>query len=498
MILILSGHDDPHVPYVLPILEARGARVLWFDPRQFPGQSRISLALDRQGVGTKRLRVDGRTIDLDEVSAVWVRRSNSPSRPGLPCATRTSDAGLERSASDTLNGVFELLDCTWLPAKPRVSRAAQNKPWQLAVAADVGFQLPETCITNDPDAFLDFYGSREGRVISKPVADQMPYRAGEPVPLYTQVVERRQAVNAANIRHAPVMFQAYVPKRCELRVTVVGDRIFTASIDSQASRSTTDDWRHYDDDRVTYAPYRLPVDVEEKCFELVRRFDLTYGAIDLVLTPDDQYVFLGNQPERPMGLRRRPSGPSDRRCHRRRVDEARAVRPGRTWRRRLRPRLARPSLFCARCRTIAPSGPSQRHASPTSRNDTRRRASRRRPASWLTTGFEHDVLLEHPERGTVGITWCADDGTPWAITYADHWASNLVVSVDDGDVTLQEALLFLKMAAEKASDLMESLVSEKIVAMAVQAEPPPVEHGELQAAADAFRIANGLLTEYRR
>jgi hypothetical protein len=42
---------------------------------------------------------------------------------------------------------------------------------------------------------------------------------------------------------------------------------------------------------------------------------------------------------------------------------------------------------------------------------------------------EFDVLLEHPDGGTVGLTWRPDDGSPWTVAYADHWASNFVVTV---------------------------------------------------------------------
>jgi hypothetical protein len=302
MVLILSGHDDPHVAYVLPKLRAQGADVLWFDPRQFPGRSQIVLELEMAaGFRQKRLRVDGSTVDLDAITAAWLRRPN-PVEP----AEEVRDPGIREwvreMASDTLTGAFELLRCTWLPAKPRVSRAAHNKPWQLAVAADVGFRLPRTCITNDPEALLDFYASRTDRIIAKPAGNEMPFRDGDPVPVYTQIVERRHAHAAETVRYAPVILQDYVPKQCELRVTVVGDRIFPAAIDSQASRSTQHDWRHYDDDRTAYTPHELPADVAEKCFAIVRAFDLTYGAIDLVLTPEGEYVFLEINPNGQWGF----------------------------------------------------------------------------------------------------------------------------------------------------------------------------------------------------
>ena len=43
---------------------------------------------------------------------------------------------------------------------------------------------------------------------------------------YTDVVSRRDVGYSQAVRFCPIIFQAYVPKQVELRVTVVGDRVF--------------------------------------------------------------------------------------------------------------------------------------------------------------------------------------------------------------------------------------------------------------------------------
>jgi hypothetical protein len=45
------------------------------------------------------------------------------------------------------------------------------------------------------------------------------------------------------LRYCPAIFQERVPKALELRATIVGDRVFTASIDSQSSELAKVDWR---------------------------------------------------------------------------------------------------------------------------------------------------------------------------------------------------------------------------------------------------------------
>jgi len=40
----------------------------------------------------------------------------------------------------------------------------------------------------------------------------------------------------------------------------------------------------------------LPGPVAERCLALVRSYGLNFSAIDLIVTPDDHYVFVENNP----------------------------------------------------------------------------------------------------------------------------------------------------------------------------------------------------------
>ena len=113
---------------------------------------------------------------------------------------------------------------------------------------------------------------------------------------YTEIVSRRDVGYTDSVRYVPVLFQAYVPKRVELRVTVVGQQVFAAEIHSQASHRTRHDWRRYDFFKTIYLPHELPREVERRCLQLVERLGLCYGAIDMILTPDNHYVFLEINP----------------------------------------------------------------------------------------------------------------------------------------------------------------------------------------------------------
>lgn len=105
---------------------------------------------------------------------------------------------------------------------------------------------------------------------------------------------------------------------------------------------------------------------------------------------------------------------------------------------------------------------------------------------------DYDLLLEHPEGGTVALSWRADDAIPWSVEYADHWAANHVVTVNNHGLTVQQALLFLKLVSSQSPDLMTEMVDQALIAQAIDENPPSVNKEELQAAADEFRSADGL------
>ena len=296
MLLILSRKDDEHVRFLLPFLRERGVEHRWVDSGDFPGRATVSAAYGADGTRPRRLlRFDGQALDLAEVRAVWYRYpSNPPPDERVQPDYRLAAARLSRAV---LLGLADTLDARWLPGPPRAVAAAQSKMHQLTLAPALGFTVPRTLVTNDPHDALAFWEACEGRVVTKLItrvdATDAPQGWSG---MATHVLRRRDLANFRGLRYAPMVLQEYVPKRLELRVTVVGDRVFPCQIDSQASRATRHDWRHYDSDRAAFARHALPAAVAACCAGVVQAYGLCYGAIDLVLTPSGEYVFLELNP----------------------------------------------------------------------------------------------------------------------------------------------------------------------------------------------------------
>lgn len=300
MILILSAKEDPHAKIVATELGDRRASYRWFDPAEFPANALITVSLDVNGRSEYVLEYEGENIDLREVSAIWHRRPGVPE----PEETITHDKVREwvsRESQAFLEGIWTTLNCLHVPGVEHDRYAAENKLNQLVEASRVGFSIPRTFVTNRPTCLLESFSNFDGAAITKVFSNPVVWRSDEEGEdeewsAFTRPVQRRDLGYHRSIRYAPVIIQEYVPKSFEIRATVVGSQVFAAAIHSQHSHRTRHDWRHYDFDNTPHEAHALPDNLSALCIRLVRSLQLTFGAIDMVLTPSGNYVFLEINP----------------------------------------------------------------------------------------------------------------------------------------------------------------------------------------------------------
>ena len=128
---------------------------------------------------------------------------------------------------------------------------------------------------------------------AKLVGGQLPVALGErQYVVYTTLVAKEDLARDASLSACPVIYQRYVEKAFELRVTVVGDEVFAARIYSQESDGGTIDWRHALSASIRYEVHELDPDLADQCRRLARRLRLEFAGIDLIVTPDEETVFL--------------------------------------------------------------------------------------------------------------------------------------------------------------------------------------------------------------
>lgn len=198
----------------------------------------------------------------------------------------------QSEAQRAIDALMTLTKVLWVNA-PHCHSRANSKPAQLFVAQQVGFHIPPTVITNDPEKVRGFVSQLEEPTIYKAMSQSLDLDDGKA--LFTGLLTEREQAKLDLIRVSPGIFQKYVPKAYEIRATVVGSRVFSAKIDSQSRLETQVDWRHRPFD-MDETHIELPPALEAKIHAFMQVFGLVYGAFDFIVTPDGRHVFLEVNP----------------------------------------------------------------------------------------------------------------------------------------------------------------------------------------------------------
>ncbi len=227
-----------------------------------------------------------RELALERVRAVWWRRPTpyqaSPRAPGRDVAFAVAEARFG------FGGVLAALrDCLWVN-HPWHNQAAEYKPGQLVTAAECGLTVPSTLITNDPHQARTF-AEDFAPVVYKPLRHplQKDMNGGNGM-IWVRAVDPVELDDTLSV--TAHMFQAKVEKVADIRVTVVGEKVFAIRIDSGLL-----DWRA-DYDTLTYTLVPCPPALESSIRRYMRSYGLMFAAFDFALTPNGDWVFLECNP----------------------------------------------------------------------------------------------------------------------------------------------------------------------------------------------------------
>ena len=298
-VLLLSHQHEPFcTARVAGALQARGVRVLRFDTDTFPSQ--LKLCAQLSGRGTEASATLLHQGDVLRVDAVWLWRLWPAAIDDRVPAQHRQAA--QREAMVTLHGFLDLLGAAFFIDPPDAMAAAENKTRQLRTAQSVGLSIPPTLITAEADAVRDFYAAHGGRVVAKlQTSLGHSMRGGGGLP--TRLLQPADLAALSGLSICPMMFQRYVEKTYELRVAWVDGQAFVGALDGTRCGV---DWRY--ESTASWQPYTLPTDVYEKLAALMRRLSLRQGALDLIVTPQGEHVFLEVNPHGEWGMLERDLG----------------------------------------------------------------------------------------------------------------------------------------------------------------------------------------------
>ena len=287
MIIIFSNsYDLATVGPVYEDLKLKGNdTLLYLSDHVASGQVRQSLTLDKSG--ELLFTYGDRVFSPKDVKAAWCRRPNVFNKDE-PKEVNTIFLNNQRKECQN-SLLYSIPDSGWLNSPSHMQSIHNDKIRQLQIAHQFGLAIPKTVIGND---WKDTYDSFNKEEVVMKVPKGLLYFNDQPHFLPTTIVDSKRRAQLKDTSPFPGIWQEFIPKAKEWRVTVVGMKVFAVAI--YTTNEARNDWRkhQFKRDAVTFKTEKLPQDIEEKCLAMLQSMNLKYGAFDFIEGTNGIFTFL--------------------------------------------------------------------------------------------------------------------------------------------------------------------------------------------------------------
>jgi len=240
---------------------------------------------------------EGKEIDLSRISSYWYRRGflEIRSHKGNLAAYAEDVVSLRNNEASSL---IELIH-NYLVRIPHLSSIYNSELNRIDVflqAASVGLDIPDYGLFSRKSD-LKHFKSIHTRIVVKPIKNGISVVKHNN--LYTNYTElfADSDIKQLDDTFFPSFFLSYIEKKYEVRTFYFNGKFYSLATFSQSDESTRIDFRKYNTKRPNrIANYILPASIEKKITLLMQKFNLKTGSIDIIVTPDDQFLFLEINP----------------------------------------------------------------------------------------------------------------------------------------------------------------------------------------------------------
>lgn len=288
-IIVLSRSDDPHVHFLSRTFNRRGIEALCLYTDELYLNGGVSYSSQTNKVDYV---LDEQVTHDPKPKSIWYRR------PGMPnIVGDITDSGIrafcEREAEAAILGSLHLLDVVWVNAPDKIS-VAKHKMFQLSLAQKLGLKVAPTYITNRVADVKRLIRESPNGVVYKPLTWGVAYpeERVDGVAIPTTRIDDVD-LNLAGVAVTPGIYQSRLQKKKEIRVTIFGTKVFAVAIDvAYVAETDIRSQIHL----LGHSVVCLPTEIENACRKMMNYYGLLFAAIDLVLTPNDEYYFLEINP----------------------------------------------------------------------------------------------------------------------------------------------------------------------------------------------------------
>jgi glutathione synthase/RimK-type ligase-like ATP-grasp enzyme len=288
-VLMLTSSYDPEANLVGIGLRNRGIDYVRLNIDDVPCQARVSYSIGQDTDLAIEFTLRKYLYKPSGISVVWLRHFDIKEKDfGMREPGRTFSYQQWNHALEILqrNVAYK-----WINS-PQATSQANDRAHQLSVAKATGFDIPDTLITNDPDAARDFYHSHNGEIVIKGLLDHSVIVQDKMYSMFTRRIREEDLSMLNDLIYAPCILQEQVFGRSELRITVVGDNIFAAELAPGPTVKRYGNVHLAVSRDLWIRTINLPDMIRIRCVELINSLGLRYGAIDFIRDDDEHLVFL--------------------------------------------------------------------------------------------------------------------------------------------------------------------------------------------------------------
>jgi hypothetical protein len=234
-IAVISSRLDAHIPFVQAHLDQP---MLIFDPAMLVAGEPLTY---EPKAGKTHVTYDGK--ELTGIKSIWFRKPVLD-REIIPLSDKHKDYGLETLTRHIWQFNVSFPEALWVSDYYAIRKANDNI-FQLTTAQKLGFKVPETIISSDKDA-VRVFADKWGTIIMKTLYPMRDDTEGNMKIFFSTRLHKGKLPNLDTLYTSPAVFQQIIDNPiCDIRVTVIKDKVFAASIITTpgASGATVRDWR---------------------------------------------------------------------------------------------------------------------------------------------------------------------------------------------------------------------------------------------------------------
>ena len=306
MVLIISSEVDHSTNNVIKWLIKNDVPFIRLGEQQFINSISMSLGRDQILI---TLKIGGAEVSLGEVSSFWYRKNTIEILSHLKINLTDDESdlrtlNLRKFLDDEIESIRQYLFFELEKKKHlgNINVGDGNKLISFSVAKECELLIPLTFISSELNFQKEAFEIGK-QLIEKHVEDAFrsrdnglgitsPYKIAE-----TELFENK------NHEIFPSCLQEYLDKKLELRIFYFKGEFYSMAIFSQMDTKTKVDFRNYNEEKPNrMLPYNLPYNIEQQLDQFMKKMNLKTGSIDMILTNENEYVFLEVNPVGQYGM----------------------------------------------------------------------------------------------------------------------------------------------------------------------------------------------------